>query len=168
MIFGDKNTFAIEATLEQSNDKLLFIDVCYWVKNIMIGDFDQRNLLSVFMPDFQDVINQKGLRKLNFEQALNTESVIKYLIENTWDTDHKTSILYKQLKPIDIHSHLGESFQGFFIFLVETDSYDWLLCNDSFLRKNIDIKIPKNQFYNTYQSFVDWIRDSTMLVLKSK
>lgn len=166
MIFGNKELFAIEANLIQGNE-CIFVEICYWIKNIMIGDIEQRCLLSSYIPFIDDILKNKGKRKIDFNEFTSSIELMNYLISNGLENDDKNSKEYKMISQLDIHSNETESFNGVFIYLIETSSYDWLLSKDILSKEVVDIKIPKNIFYKEFKRLKDWINHSTILRLKS-
>ncbi len=60
-----------------------------------------------------------------------------------------------------------ECFQGVYLFLIEEKGYDWLLVKNENTKVYIDVKIPSNYIYVVFESFLKWIEQSTVLVLRS-
>ncbi len=63
MIFGNKNTFAIEIYLHQI-DRYIFTNYCFWVKNSKIGDLTQNTLISSIIDLIESFFSSEGSRKL--------------------------------------------------------------------------------------------------------
>ena len=131
----------------------------------MVGDIQQCALLSAEMDRIFKVAQLKGLRQLPFED-LTASILTDRLIEYTWgcasDCNHKET-----LTNIDILSQHGECFQGYFVFLVEKNGYEWLLTKDNIDNKYYDIKLSSGIIYSTFEKLSNWIKDSTMLVLRT-
>lgn len=170
MLLGTKEQFAIEAHLSQSNE-CVFIRYCFWVKTRMIGDLEQSTLLTSVIPVLESILGFQGKRSFPGLEAYKAKEVLAYFIHSLWQPDQKSTILgneysEEELKKADINSHEGESFQGFYIFLVECQSYDWLLCEELDTEQISEVKIPKLLFYKLIKQFIEWINRSTILVLR--
>ena len=154
MIIGNKETFAIEYSIVQGNE-YVFIELCYWANNQMIGELEQRNLLSAVVPLVDHILVYQGKRAFNTNPLKSTsdKDILEYFIENTWDNEDKHSKLYQTLNILDIHSNESETFSGFFIFLIEEETHDRLLCKDVVYNQIIDCKLPKNVFYACFETF---------------
>lgn len=164
-IFGNKSEFAIEAILWQIDEHPIFINYCLWIRYNMVGDIGQCALLSAEMERIFKVVQLKGQRQMPFEN-LSASVLTDKLIENTWGNASG----YNQnvtLSNIDILSQHGECFQGYYVFLIEQQGYEWLLTKDNVDNKYYDMKIPSGIIYSTFENFSKWIKDSTMLVLRS-
>lgn len=164
-IFGNKSEFAIEAILWQKEEHPIFINYCLWISNSMVGNIEQRALLSAEMERILKVIERKGLRQIPFEN-LTAKTLADRLVENIWinECDFTPSSTSAN---IDILSQHGECFQGYYVFLVEKQGYEWLLAKDSIDNKYYDAKLPSGTIYSTFEKFSNWIDDSTMLVLRT-
>ncbi|WP_298108372.1 Imm42 family immunity protein [uncultured Bacteroides sp.] len=164
-IFGNKSKFAIEAILWQIDEEPIFINYCLWIRNNMVGDIGQCALLSAEMEPILKVVQLKGHRQMPFEN-LTAPVLTDKLIENTWGyaSDYSHNV---PLSNIDILSYHGECFQGYFVFLIEQQGYEWLLTKDNVDNKYYDMKIPSGIIYSTFKKFSKWIEDSTMLVLRT-
>lgn len=164
-IFGNKSEFAIEAILWQIDEQPIFINYCLWIRHNMVGDIEQCALLSAEMERIFKVVQLKGQRQMPFEN-LTASILTDKLIENTWgnasDYNHNVT-----LTNIDILSQHGECFQGYYVFLIEQQGYEWLLTKDNVDNKYYDVKIPSGIIYSTFDKFSKWIKDSTMLVLRT-
>ena len=141
----------------------------------MIGDIEQSTLLSAVIPVLNRVLELQGQRTFSDLIKANWDAsrYIEYLINKIWGVDfvvdsQNGAFLYdeKQLKKADINSYEGESFQGFYVFLIECDGYDWLLCQENGVVNVYDVKIPSNKFYLMIKQVLDWIRESTVLTLR--
>lgn len=131
----------------------------------MVGDIEQCALLSAEMERIFKVVQLKGQRQMPFEN-LSASVLTDKLIENTWGnaSDYNQNVT---LTNIDILSQLGECFQGYYVFLIEQQGYEWLLTKDNVDNKYYDVKIPSDIIYSTFENFSKWIKDSTMLVLRT-
>ncbi len=172
MLFGSKDKFGIEAYLDQPSDRV-FIRYCFWVNKDMVGELSQPNLLIATLPVFESMLSNKGKRNCTQIISYQPRELIDILINKIWLTQDigwlkKKDLTFENFKLLDIGSHQGETFQGFYLFLIESEGYDWILCKDDILDKVIQLKIPKGDFYKTVAALSDWIRKSTMLVLKEK
>ena len=164
-IFGNKSEFAIEAILWQIDEHPIFINYCLWIRYNMVGDIEQCALLSAEMERIFKVVQLKGQRQMPFEN-LSASVLTDKLIENTWGnaSDYNQNVT---LTNIDILSQHGECFQGYYVFLIEQQGYEWLLTKDNVDNKYYDVKIPSDIIYSTFENFSKWIKDSTMLVLRT-
>lgn len=170
MLFGTKGQFAIEAHLSQANE-YVFIRYCFWVKTRMIGDLEQSTLLTSVILVLESTVAFQGKRSFPGLEAYKAKEVLAYFIHSIWQSDQNPAILgteysEEELKKADINSHEGESFQGFYTFLVERQSYDWFLCEGLDTGQISEVKIPKLLFYKLVKQFIEWINSSTMLVLR--
>lgn len=163
-IFGDKSKFAIEAILCQNDEYPIFISWCLWIRNNMVGDIGQCAVLSAEIERIAKVTEQKGQRRMLCED-LSATTTTDRLIENIWINGCDT--LNSELANIDILSQHGECFQGYYVFLVEQQGYDWLLTKDGIDNMYHDIKLPSGTLYQTFEELSDWIADSTVLVLRT-
>lgn len=163
-IFGDKSEFAIEAILRQNDEYPIFINYCLWIRNNMVGDIGQSAVLSAEIERITKVIEQKGQRQMPFEN-LSAKTMTDRLIENIWINGCDT--LNSELANIDILSQHGECFQGYYVFLVEQQGYEWLLTKDNIGNKYYDIKMPSGTLYKAFDKLSNWIADSTILVLRT-
>ncbi|MDO5106533.1 Imm42 family immunity protein [Capnocytophaga sp.] len=171
MLFGQKEQFAIEATLSQ-NGAYVFINYCFWVKSQKIGDDEQTALLKPVNTLINNVLKGKGKRKINADlPAFNdaTDSLIQVLWEtsdttqNQWLTDKSR----EELLIFDIGSHHDECLQGFFVFLIEKTGYDLILCKIEAENRYVHLQIPAGNVYKCFADFSAWIADATLLVLRS-
>lgn len=169
MIVGTKDLFAIEAYLSQ-HDNYVFIRYCFWVKSCMIGDLEQSTLLTSVIPVLESTLTLKGQRKFVEFDGYKAQEILPYLVRMLWKPDHLSAIQIayseQDLRKADINSHEGESFQGFYTFLIEHDTYDWLLCKDAEVERLSEVKLPKQMFYKFVKHTLDWIDGSTVLVLR--
>lgn len=170
MLFGDKEAFAVEAYLSQRNS-YVFINYCFWVKNDMVGDLEQDTLLSSVIPIMESILALKEQRRFIELEKLKDFEIISYFINVLWGSDQKpngihTTYTELDIKKANINSQEGEAFQGFYTFLLEYKSYDFLLCKEDGVAQVKSIKIPKGLFYKIIKQTLDWIRHSTMLALK--
>ncbi|RZK35020.1 MAG: hypothetical protein EOO61_12625 [Hymenobacter sp.] len=153
MIFGNKELFAIEAYLTQGKNSV-FMQYCYWIRDSRVGELDQYMLLSPTVDNFNQIIRHQGERSVAFASS-DINKLMNLLIE-----------LYNDSALININYSKGENMDGYVTYLIETESYDWLVCKDTILNRIHNIKIPKNQFYTQVKNLLFWIRESTALVLK--
>ena len=68
---------------------------------------------------------------------------------------------------LDILSQHGECFEGYFVFLVEQQGHEWLLTKDNIDNRYYNIKLPAGMIYSYFEEFSKWIRDSTILALRT-
>lgn len=150
-IFGNKSEFAIEAILWQIDEHPIFINYCLWIRYNMVGDIEQCALLSAEMERIFKVVQLKGQRQMPFEN-LSASVLTDKLIENTWGnaSDYNQNVT---LTNIDILSQHGECFQGYYVFLIEQQGYEWLLTKDNVDNKYYDVKIPSDIIYSTFENF---------------
>lgn len=131
----------------------------------MVGDIGQCALLSAEMERIFKVAQLKGQRQMPFENLTAPELTDK-LIENIWgnasDYNHNVT-----LTNIDILSQHGECFQGYYVFLIEQQGYEWLLTKDNIDNRYYDMKLSSGTIYSTFEKFSKWIKDSTTLVLQT-
>lgn len=158
MLFGKKDTFAIEVYLSQV-DRYIFANYCLWIKNSRIGDSSQFTLLSSIFDLIELFFSAEGKRKnYNINESNNCDITERLIIEYINDMNN-----YK----FNIGSFHDECLQGYYIFLIENTGYDLLLIKEE--RENIylDAKIPKNIISKCFKELKNWINESTVLVLKS-
>lgn len=170
MQFGDKNLFAIEIYLHQPQNRV-FTSYCFWVKNNMVGDINETSVLESEIGIFENILANKNRRTISELSQYSASQVIQYLIDKTWEGEENnllTKYTSNELEVLDINSHQGECFNGFYCFLMEADGYDWLLCKDSITNKIIDAKIPKDEFYKYVKSTLNWIKSSIHYVLNER
>ena len=158
MLFGKKDTFAIEAYLNQV-DRYVFANYCFWVKNSRIGDLSQTTLLSSVI-DLIDIFFSSESTRKNYhvkecDCATMTEDLISEYIEDMNG--------YK----FNIGSFHDECLQGYYIFLLEEMGYDLVLIKDDMANNYMEAKIPKSYVSKCFKQLKDWIKESTVLVLKS-
>ncbi len=171
MLFGTKESFAFEAYLNQRGD-YVFINCCFWVKNQMIGVLEDETLLTSVIPILDLSLSLQGQRYFSELDTYNDFEILTYFIYNLWSDDQVSSAIQTQysrqdLKKADISSQQGETFQGFYTFLIERNTYDLFLCSENALKNPIAAKIPKSIFYKTIKQALDWIKHSTVLVLRT-
>lgn len=169
MLLGSKDVFAIEAYLSQGED-YVFIRYCFWVKSRMIGDVEQSTLLTSVIPLFEAALALQGQRSFPELEGYNAPELLDYFIQALWQSEHpapriRATYSEQDLKKANINSQEGESFQGFYTFLIEQRSYDWSLCQENNTEQISEVKIPKSQFYKFVKQLLQWITRSTILVL---
>ena len=164
-IFGNKSKFAIEATLWQLDENPIFINYCLWISDNIVGDIGQSAVLSAEIERIFKVAEQKGQRQIPFDN-LTANALTDRLIENSWlnECDFTQN---PALANSDILSQHGECFQGYYVFLVEQQGYEWLLTKDDIANRYYDIKLPAGLIYSCFEEFSKWIRDSTILALRT-
>lgn len=167
---GEKKAFGISASLIQG-EKYLFIEYCFWVKGFMVGDLSQTALLLPEIETIKSILKEKGNRCFPLFKDLKDADVVAFLVNKLWEIDDQDvgiELPYNEdeLKVLDLGSGQGETFQGYFMFLIEFDSYDWILCKDDVEKKNLSFKIPKGVFYDCIKELYKWISESTTLVLR--
>lgn len=164
-IFGNKSKFAIEVKLWQLNESPIFINYCLWISNNMVGDIEQCAVLSAELDRIFNVTEQKRQRHISSDN-LSANVFTDKLIENIWlnECDFMQNPAFANL---DIFSQHGECFQGYFVFLVEQQGYEWLLTKDNIDNRYYDIKLPAGMIYSCFEEFSKWIRDSTILALRT-
>ena len=169
-LFGDKDKFAIEAELWQHDESYIFINYCLWIKNNMVGDKEQTVVLSAELDRISKIAELKGQRCIT-PNRLSAKQITDNLINRIWfDNRNNNDIIptgHTELKNLDILSQYGECFQGFYVFLLEGDGYEWLLSKEDRNNKYLDIKLPHDFIYSYFNEFVLWIKDSTVLVLRT-
>ena len=157
MIFGDKESFAVEILLSQG-DRHIFANYCLWVKDMMIGDLSQTTLLSSVSDVIDNVMRLIGNRVISDIDCSNIPSLIEELIERyLGDTNNFVP---------NIASCHDECTDGFYMFLLEENGFDLLLTKDMATNEYHYARIPKNTIYRCFQRAEQWIKDSTVLVLK--
>ena len=136
----------------------------------MIGDINQATILSSALPLFDDILKEKGERKFLQDEGLLVDEIISSSLLVNWNinvSDNRISKSYKEEQPnIELNLSGLECFDGYFIFLIEHNGYDHLLCRDHIEGKNYDFKLPKNYFHKTIASLVKEIRASTYLAVR--
>lgn len=164
-IFGNKSKFAIEVKLWQLNESPIFINYCLWISNNMVGNIEQSAVLSAELDRIFNVTEQKGQRHISSDSLLANAFTDK-LIENIWlnECDFTQNPTFANL---DILSQHGECFEGYFVFLVEQQSHEWLLTKDNIDNRYYNIKLPAGMIYSYFEEFSKWIRDSTILALRT-
>lgn len=172
MIFGDKKYFAIEAYLDQRGD-YVFINYCFWLRSKMVGDLNQSCLLKSVIPILDSILKYQGQRNFRIFEKYSDQDVTNYLIKKLWkpydesiSTDIEIELEVEDLKILNINSQEGECFQGFYTFIIESETYDRLLFKNTDNKSIVSFKSPKNLFYNQIKAFSLWIQASTKLVLK--
>lgn len=158
MIFGEKKTFAIEAYLTQGN-KYVFVNYCFWIKNVKIGNLIESTLINSIYDLINLVFSFKGKRQ-NYYCINNAEyiRITEYLISQ-YVKDMNNFVL-------NIASFHDECLQGYYIFLLEEKGFDLILVKNCIDNMFTHVKIPKNNIYNYFKAFKNWIDDATVLVLK--
>ncbi|WP_281510060.1 Imm42 family immunity protein [Muribaculum gordoncarteri] len=165
-IFGNKSQFAIEAKLWQLDENPIFISWCLWIRGDMVGDIEQRALLSAEMARISKVTKHKGERHIpSVEMAAN--NLTDKLVDAIWGDDYHY-MQYPFSAYVDILSQHGECFQGYFVFLVEQKGYEWLLAKDNVENNYYDIKLSAGMIYSYFEEFSAWIADSTMLTIRTE
>lgn len=170
MVFGDKEIFAIEAYLMQF-EACVFIEYCFWVKGHMIGSLEDATLLPPVVHILESILKSKGQREMSNSSIYKDSELLDYFITSLWTAEKYKGPLdmryhNSELKKFDICSHEGETFSGYYVFLLEQEGFDWLLCKDASSQIITSVKIPKDKFYKTLKETLDWTRRSTMLVLR--
>lgn len=158
MLFGKKDTFAIEVYLKQI-DRYIFANYCLWVKSSRIGDLSQSTLLSS-LSDLIDIFffsegNRQNHNIDGSDYCAMTECLIAEYAEDMNG--------YK----FNIGSFHDECLQGYYVFLVEKTGYELLLIKDEIANNYMAAKIPKNNVSKCFKELKSWINESTVLVLKS-
>lgn len=164
-IFGDKSKFAIEAKLWQLDENPIFISWCLWIKGNQVGNIDQGALLSAELGRISDVAKHKGERYVPpVDMAAN--NLTDKLVDAIWDGD--CHYLPQPLSGhIDILFQHGECFQGYFVFLVEQEGYEWLLAKDNIDNRYYNLKLPSGMLYSIFEEFSVWIANSTILSIRT-
>lgn len=136
----------------------------------MVGDKEQTVVLSAELDRISKIAELKGQRCIT-PNRLSAKQITDNLINRIWfDNRNNNDIIptgYTELKNLDILSQYGECFQGFYVFLLEGDGYEWLLSKEDRNNKYLDIKLPHGFIYSYFNEFVLWIKDSTVLVLRT-
>lgn len=136
----------------------------------MVGDKEQTMVLSAELDRISKIAELKGQRCIT-PNRLSAKQITDNLINCIWfDNRNNNDIIptgYTELKNLDILSQYGECFQGFYVFLLEGDGYEWLLSKEDRNNKYLDIKLPHGFIYSYFNEFVLWIKDSTVLVLRT-
>lgn len=157
MIFGEKGSFAVEILLSQG-DRHIFANYCLWLKDIMIGDLSQTTLLSSVSDVIANVVRFIGKRFISDINYSDIPRMTEELIEGYLsDTNHFV---------LNIVSCHDECTDGFYMFLLEEHGFDLLLTKDMATNEYHYARIPKNTVYRCFQKAEQWIKDSTVLVLK--
>jgi len=118
------------------NNLYCFISYCYWIQNKMIGDITQLSLL------------QSQIEEIKNVQSPN-------LISNDFNTANGIEI-----------TPIGECFDGFQVFITESTGYDLIAGRNLALGNEIQIKLPKKEYFRVMKDFYNWIRESTVIALK--
>jgi hypothetical protein len=167
-IFGDKKKFAVEASLIQNTDDV-FINFCYWINGLKIGDNTSSSLLRSLMEEIKLIVNNCGQRYLfDIQDLSNSKSVINDLINILWgEQEIKTEIKnipITEIKKIEVNP-VCECFDGYHVFLIEQAGFDLLLAKDIFSGKIVERKLSKKIFKKTISDFYFWLINYTNLVL---
>ena len=131
----------------------------------MVGDIEQCAVLSAELDRIFNITAQKGQRHTSSDN-LSANAFTDKLIENIWlnECDFMQNQAFANL---DILSQHGECFEGYFVFLVEQQGYEWLLTKDNMDNRYYNINLPAGMIYSYFEEFSKWIRDSTILVLRT-
>lgn len=157
MIFGKKEIFAIEAYLNQG-DRYVFANYCFWIKGNKIGDLTQYTLIDSIIDLINIVFLYKGKRhEEHLDKAEYTDIIEKYISKYIEDSNGFV---------FNIASYHDECVQGYYIFLIERNGYDIIFVKDNIDNTYIYYQIPKNSIYRCFKKLDDWIKESTVLVLK--
>lgn len=174
MIFGNKNTFAIEADFYQ-NDDYIFISHCFWANNHKIGDNSQSCLLSFGLDNIKHNIDNEGFRKFSQLTNYSCKEIFTYFNYKLWgayeeEKEMKIDNLSGNLSEIAsaaVIKNYNECFDGYYCYLLEYQSYDTFIWNDD--KNNIKcFKIPKGLFYKAFKDIDKWLKANTKLVLSIK
>ncbi|MCH5310048.1 MAG: hypothetical protein J1E58_09320 [Prevotella sp.] len=158
MLFGKKDTFAIEVYLKQIG-RYIFANYCLWIKNSRIGDLSQFTLLSSIIDLIELFFSAEGEREnYNIDESNYCDITERFITEYIEDMNS-----YK----FNIGSFHDECLQGYYIFLIENTGYELLLIKDDIANIYLDAKIPQNIVSKCFKELKNWINESTVLVLRS-
>lgn len=134
MIFGDKESFAVEILLSQG-DRFIFANYCLWLKDMMIGDLSQTTLLSSVSDVIANVARFIGNRFISDIDYSNISRLTEELIDGYLsDTNN--------FVPNIVSCH-DECTDGFYVFLLEENGFDMLLSKDIATNEYLYTRIPK-------------------------
>lgn len=147
MIFGEKNSFAIEIHITKGKGHI-FGQYCYWLNDQMIGDIDQTTLLSAIAGDLEKIILSRGNRIIQGIGTFSSDKITDALIHNSLEKRNSHfHIDEDKLDHININYFNTPCMDGYYIFLIENSSYDWFLAKDLLDQKCYNYKMPKDIFY---------------------
>lgn len=81
-VLGDKTQFAVEYEVTQSFGPYLYGNMCYWIKGVQIGDYNQEATLSDMFWDIQHLVGDNGKRAHTELFGLKTEELF-YRLNST-------------------------------------------------------------------------------------
>lgn len=160
MLFGDKKNFGIESDFQQVGE-YIFTQYCFWANSKKIGDNSQTCLISSLLENIshnmemhnnrnglefeKECKNWKNFNQINFEIS----SIIEFLPEK-----------YSVIEDYD------ECLDGYQCYLLEFPNYDQIIWRE--LTSNLEVyKIPKGIFYQSFEKINKWVKENTMLSLKT-
>ncbi|WP_212002551.1 Imm42 family immunity protein [Chitinophaga sp. HK235] len=163
MVFGQENIFTIDADLSQSG-YYTFINCCFRVKEVTIGDITQLSLLGVAQPLFKKILLKEGQRSAAALEKNSADEII-HLLKEAKSGDNEAAEALLETLEIDLNGI--ECFDGYYFFLIESQGFDRLLISDNVDKKNYEFKLPKNHFYKSIKLLLSWINDVTYIALKT-
>ena len=95
---------------------------------------------------------------------INQLSLLQSQMEEIKTILHKTSLRNDEKIAI---CPIGENFDGFEVFLIKSVGYDLIVGKDLISGNEIQIKLPKNEYFRIIRNLYNWIQESTVITLKS-
>jgi hypothetical protein len=167
MLFGSKDNFAIESSINYSSksDDYTFGSISAWIGNCQIGEPSGTVILEIPVNYFKDSLEDCGNRSSDVFEGMNYLEIFDFLDVVLWGKDqnfierHSSAEIIefeKKYSKYNIFAGISEAFDGEAVFLVETEMMEVFIWQD-FLTKEIK---KHNVAVGTYKSvvkaFLDW------------
>lgn len=166
MLFGRKNTFAIQCNLEKSNksQNLNFGQIAIWIAEHQIGDFSLTVVLDTPIIFFQDSLKNCGSRKDEMLCKMNVSQIWKFLDSVLWGNDEsfldlplsKIVELEEKYLPFNICTNFCESFDGESAFLIEFNQMEKFIWQDIQSKTIREINLTNGTYEKVVKSLLDW------------
>ena len=163
MIFGNKNTFAIEVKHDTSYTakNYIFGSMCMWIENVALGNIDEPAcILGVSYMQLKTVLesipkqNIENLPKTNESDLFNFIDHKTYIGDDYSPEDH---VFYDY----DFMTNGGESFDNTKSFIIKYEDQYKIFFHDYDKKQSFYKTVDKSVFHNVIESFFTWHEEKT-------
>lgn len=161
MIFGDKNSFAVEAELDEDDGGTwLYGRICYWIGGMQIGDYDDVTILSDALHDMIWLVHDCGKRDGDVLCTMTAEAAfcaIDALLYGSGDCDSGVESI--QLgTPARFNIRIGvDVFYGWKVYLLECGDTATVLLKKAGACEVQVITIPVGAFDRAIKAAYQWL-----------
>jgi hypothetical protein len=163
MIFGDKDSFAVEAELNQDyGGASLFGKVCYWIGGLQIGNYDEGATLSDLVHDMIWLVHDCGKRDGGILCTMTTEAAFSTIDKLLYESDECDSGV--KSTPLDtparfeITTHL-DVFSDWKLYLFECGETAIVLLRKDGAHQVKVVTIPVGAFDHAIKAAHSWLYD---------